>query len=181
LVGGSLAWFTSSAEVTNTFTVGNVSITLDETTGTEYLIVPGALLDKDPTVTVKAGSADCWVYVYIDNQIKLGEETYATPNVIGSEVEGAGYWVAVNAEAKPNLYRYSKKVEKSDADTPLTPVFTTVTIAPGNVLTNAKMNALDESDPNIAVTAFAIQADNIESEDADEEAWAALGPKSPES
>lgn len=74
LIGGTLAYFTDSTQVVeNTFTVGNVDITLDEAkvefdeTTEEYVaqedrteagvqykeIFPGAVLPKDPTITVK--------------------------------------------------------------------------------------------------------------------------------
>ena len=71
-VFGTLAYLTGTDTVNNTFTVGNVKITLDEakvtTDGTpvegadrvkanEYHLLPGHTYTKDPTVTVKA-SAD---------------------------------------------------------------------------------------------------------------------------
>ena len=56
-VGGTLAWLKdATTPVTNTFTVGDVGITLKETTGDEYQMIPGSVLDKDPTVTVEANS-----------------------------------------------------------------------------------------------------------------------------
>jgi predicted ribosomally synthesized peptide with SipW-like signal peptide len=65
-VGGTLAYLSAQTdEVTNVFTVGNVSITLEETTGDNYKMVPGETLDKDPTITVKADSEDCWLFVKV--------------------------------------------------------------------------------------------------------------------
>ncbi|MGN1231703.1 MAG: hypothetical protein ACI4TP_07365, partial [Anaerotignum sp.] len=43
------------------YTYGDINIELEETTGTTYEIVPGNDLTKDPKVTVKAGSEDCWL------------------------------------------------------------------------------------------------------------------------
>ena len=41
IIGGSVAWLTAtSQEVVNTFTVGDISINLSETTGTSYKFVP---------------------------------------------------------------------------------------------------------------------------------------------
>ncbi|MBQ3180970.1 MAG: hypothetical protein IJB55_06435 [Firmicutes bacterium] len=66
-VGGTLAWLTDESEaVSNTFTVGDVQIALEETTGNEYKMTPGVTLPKDPTVTVKAGSEDCYVFVKVE-------------------------------------------------------------------------------------------------------------------
>ena len=75
-VMGTMAYLTSTDKVENTFTVGNVKITLDEakvdTDGTlaapaervkanSYKLLPGHTYTKDPTVTVKAGSESSYV------------------------------------------------------------------------------------------------------------------------
>ena len=75
-VMGTMAYLTSTDKVENTFTVGNVTITLDEakvnTDGTpaapaervkanEYKLLPGHTYTKDPTVTVKAVSESSYV------------------------------------------------------------------------------------------------------------------------
>ena len=73
---GTMAYLTSTDKVENTFTVGNVKITLDEAKveadGTavtpaervkenNYKLLPGHTYTKDPTVTVKAGSESSYV------------------------------------------------------------------------------------------------------------------------
>lgn len=60
VVGASLAYFSDTKTATNTFTMGNVKITLDETditnpdgkrvTSNEYDVYPGAVVAKDPVV-----------------------------------------------------------------------------------------------------------------------------------
>lgn len=75
-VMGTMAYLTSTDKVENTFTVGNVTITLDEakvnTDGTpvtpaervkanEYKLLPGHTYTKDPTVTVIKGSESSYV------------------------------------------------------------------------------------------------------------------------
>ena len=72
-VGATLAYLTDTAEVVNTFTVGNVQIDLNETdvdgkNGTkenDYHLVPGATYVKDPTVTVKANSEPAYVRMLV--------------------------------------------------------------------------------------------------------------------
>lgn len=85
-IGGTLAYLTAKTDaVTNTFTVGNVAITLDEakvekgngdtwiatpgadrvTENTYTGVYPGAELPKDPTVTVGANSSDTYVRVKV--------------------------------------------------------------------------------------------------------------------
>lgn len=71
-IGVTIAYMvTSSNTVKNTFTAGNVEIMLTETTGTEYKLTPGVTLKKDPTITVKQGSDDCWVFVEVKQDSKL--------------------------------------------------------------------------------------------------------------
>lgn len=75
-VAGTMAYLTSSDEVVNTFTVGNVAITLDEakanTDGSlvegadrvqanSYKLLPGHTYAKDPMVTVLDGSEESYV------------------------------------------------------------------------------------------------------------------------
>lgn len=69
IIGGTLAYFTDSKAQTNTFTSGNVAITLDEVkvdgTGRTseaqtYKLYPGMEVTKDPTITV-TGSENAWV------------------------------------------------------------------------------------------------------------------------
>ena len=59
IVGASLAYFTDTKTATNTFTMGDVKIKLDETNvnggdrtivGNDYSVFPGAVVTKDPIV-----------------------------------------------------------------------------------------------------------------------------------
>ena len=82
-VAGSLAFFTDTDAVTNTFSVGDIDIELDEapvdadgkeTTGNRvtensYKLLPGHKYDKDPTVHIMPNSVDCYVFVRVDNQL----------------------------------------------------------------------------------------------------------------
>lgn len=73
VTGGTLAWLTSTTgPVTNTFTVGDINITLDETTS-DYKMIPGYTITKDPKVTVKAGSEACYLFVKIDESATLDD------------------------------------------------------------------------------------------------------------
>lgn len=66
-VAGTFAYLTAKTEsITNTFTAGNIEITLGETTGSDYKMVPGTTIAKDPKVTVLANSEDCWLFVKVE-------------------------------------------------------------------------------------------------------------------
>ena len=77
-VFGTVAWLTDTAgPVNNVFSVGNVKIGLTETT-TEFKMVPGIDIDKDPVVTVKANSEDAWLFVKVEENASLASYlTYA--------------------------------------------------------------------------------------------------------
>ena len=67
-VGGTIAYLTdTTAPITNTFTVGDIGdLTLTETTGTNYTIIPGASISKDPVVAyVSDTNNDVAVYVFV--------------------------------------------------------------------------------------------------------------------
>ena len=80
-VMGTLAYLTDSTEVVNTFTMGNVDITLDEAevtpdgtpvdpakrteAGNKYKLIPGKTYTKDPTVTVVKGSEASFVRMLV--------------------------------------------------------------------------------------------------------------------
>lgn len=80
-IGGTLAWLQASTNsVTNTFTVGDIALTLKEspyniTTNTygnpaenvnnSYPLIPGNQYKKDPVVTVTANSEACYLFVRV--------------------------------------------------------------------------------------------------------------------
>ena len=147
-VAGTLAWLTDKTEpVVNTFTVGDINIELKETTGETYKMVPGIELVKDPTVTVKAGSEACWLFVKV---VKSGNfDDFMT-------FEMADGWIALSGHAGV----YYRNVDATNADTGFdvlkdnkVMVFETVT---KTMLEGAKTNA-----PTLTFTAYAVQKDGI--------------------
>lgn len=170
---GTMAYLTDTAEVKNTFTVGNVAITLDEakvdvngvevTPATrvaenEYKLMPGHEYIKDPTVHVAAGSEDCFLFVKVKNGIS-GIETKTEANTIAAQM-AANHWKAVDGVA--NVYVYAEDtnptVVQAGADKL---VFANFTID-GNV------NTFEENVKDIVVTAYAIQADGFANKTASE-------------
>lgn len=77
-VAGTVAYLTSKDTVTNTFTVGNIQINLDEAnvattddttdrteTGNAYHLLPNQTYTKDPTVWVKEGSEEAYIRMIV--------------------------------------------------------------------------------------------------------------------
>lgn len=158
VAGGTLAWLTAeSQEVQNTFTVGDITIKLDETTKGDtadgkYKIVPGGKSAKDPTVTVEAGSEECYVYVLIENEVRFGEQILAMPNI-----NTATEWVEVDTDKTTgkSLYRYKTTVDATNAAVKI-PVFTEVSYN-GEHITEANIASLEGK--TITVKAYAHQSD----------------------
>ena len=163
---GTMAYLTDTTSVTNTFTVGNVAITLDEAdvdnstqgadrdTANRYHLLPGKTYTKYPTIHVQANSEDCFLFVKVENGISGIEDS---TNSVASQMEKHG-WTKV----KENVYVYGPlaaptKVMKS-ADVTNVNVFDNFTIA--GTVDNTTLAANNGS--SIVVTAYAIQADGFD-------------------
>lgn len=173
---GTLAYLTDQDEVKNTFTAGQVGITLDETKvnpdGTpipdenpvksnEYTLVPGQSYTKDPTVTIDPDSQESWLFVKVLNGIKEFEASGAT--TIASQMAANG-WTLVSGET--DVYVYKDKVNGATAPVP---VFDSFTMAEDADITSTSVTP----QTTVTVTAYAIQAAGLATA---QDAWAALNP-----
>lgn len=159
VVGGTLAWLTDrTAEVKNTFTVGDINIGLTETT-TDYKMVPGNAIAKDPTVTVKANSEACWLFVKVTESENL--DTFIT------------YAIAEGWTALPGVDGvYYREVPASAADQTF-PVLAGNAVTVNNTVTKAMLTATDFANPTLTFQAYAVQKDNVASAS---DAWAKVNP-----
>ena len=73
IFGGTMAWLNrGTAPVVNTFTTANVGLDLTET-DREYIMAPGAVLDKDPKVIVDKDSASSYLFVVV-NEVNFDKD-----------------------------------------------------------------------------------------------------------
>lgn len=157
VVGGTLAWLTDqTAEVKNTFTVGDINIGLTETT-TDYKMVPGNTIAKDPTVTVKAESEACWLFVKVTESENL--DTFITYAI----AEG---WTKLQDGV------YYREVSASDADQTF-PVLAGNAVTVNSDVTKEMLTAKDFASPTLTFKAYAVQKDNVASAS---DAWAKVNP-----
>lgn len=151
-IGGTLAWLTAKSDVvTNTFTTSDIKVELKETTGTEYKMVPGQTISKDPKATVLTGSEKCYLFVKLDKS--AGFDTYLEYTIADgwTKLEGSGvtdtvYYRVVDGTNNQIGTAYS--VLKNDQ----------VTVK--GAVTKEQMNALDAEGavkPTLIVTAYASQ------------------------
>lgn len=172
-IGGTLAWITAkTTTVKNTFTVGNINLTLQEhdyvpetntlatTAATvvenkDYKIVPGMDLPKDPFVTVKADSEACWLFVKVEKSDNwLEGMTYEMDKTVGWTELSANsgiYWIKVDATTKDTDFNIleGKTVDVSENITK-------------DILNDLKSN------PTLSFTAYAVQQNGLTTADA---AW----------
>lgn len=166
---GTMAYLTSQASVTNTFTVGQVKITLDEakveTDGTpvtpaervtenEYHLIPGKSYTKDPTIHVDAASEDCYLFVKVENGISAYEAA-ATDGTIAQQVAANG-WTALTGVDNVYYKEYDKDAQTVVADYPVFAEFK----VDGNA---NNVTGWDEiaTTANITVTGYAVQAEGF--------------------
>lgn len=113
-IGGTMAYLTSVTDpITNTFTVGNVALELKETKGTgndtskNFTVSPGTSVAKDPTVTVKANSEKCYVFVKVEEANNDADQIVWGVRDDWDPVEGetnVWYQVVDSATADQNFY-----------------------------------------------------------------------------
>ena len=175
-IGATIAYLTDTEAVTNTFVVGKVEISLDEsdvyefgqenipagkTHGekidnairvqeNEYKLFPGKTYDKDPIVHVNAESEDCYVFVQVLNEIAAIEDDTTIANQIA-----ANGWTKLAGETVEGDVYY-KVSNKADTDRELE-VFQTVKIK--STVDNTTLAAYAAK--TVKVTAYAIQKDGF--------------------
>lgn len=169
--GATFAWLTAKTDpVVNTFTYGDINIDLAESTGSDYKIIPGVDIGKDPKVTVKAGSEACWLFVKVDEE-NWPELTYV--NKDGKAVRKVNYAIAdgwtKGDGTKIPANVYYREVDANDADQEF-PVLKDNKITVSDTLTKIDIKDILTTTPKLSITAYAIQKDGM---DTAAMAWAA--------
>ncbi len=160
VVGATLAWLTSTSDtVVNTFTISGITVNLTETTGTEYKMVPGYDIEKNPKATVVSGSEECWLFVKLEKSVNFDE--YLT-------YEMADGWTKV--EGTTNVY--ARKVESANIGTAYS-VLKGDKVTVKDTVTSGMMATAASAKPTLTVTAYASQLHKNATEDfTAAQAWA---------
>ena len=175
-VSATLAYlFKQSETVTNTFSVGNVDISLDEAdvdnstpdkdrdTENKYKLTSGATLAKDPTVHVSKYSEESYIFVkvVVTDAVKNVLVDDSDTGSIASQM--ASNWKPLDGEA--NVYYYKDTVSGLNPDGTAgnkevdLVVFNTISVKKS--ATGAQLAQAAVAGESISVTAYAIQADTI--------------------
>lgn len=181
VVGGTVAWLTTrTEEVVNTFTYGDINITLEETdtdqdgdgdpNTNDYEMIPGSDIGKDPKVTVLKGSEACYLFVKLVESENFDDfMTYAI----------ADGWNAMDG-VDGVYYREVEDLSEAAEDS-VFGVLKDDQVSVRSEVTKEQLNALDaipgQNDyPTLTITAYAVQKANIATV---ADAWAALNSETP--
>lgn len=155
VAGGTVAWLVAKTEpVVNTFTYGNIDITLTEAAGgadKQFKIIPGTNIEKDPKVTVEAGSEDCWLFV------KVVEENWPTA-ALEDGTRKVSYAIADGwtlVDGQDNVYYREVKAADTVREFP---------VLEGNIVTVSDQltkGDIQATPPKLTFTAYAVQQENI--------------------
>ncbi len=164
-VGGTVAWLVAKTDpVVNTFTYGDINIDLTETkpTNQQAKIIPGVDIEKDPKVTVKAGSEACWLFVKVEE-----EGTFVANKVTYSVDDG---WTKGNGTKIPeNVYYRAVDAVTTDTDFAV--------LKDNKIYVREELSKSDiqsiTTQPKLTFTAYAVQKDGMADAAA---AWAAANP-----
>lgn len=151
-IGGTIAYLTDKTDtITNTFTVGNVDITLTEEGAKDHAqnfhVYPGEVKDKIAYVEVEEGSENCFVYVKAEAE-NMDEISWGMSDD----------WTLVTGE--DDVWYYNKSVT----------VETSLYLLDGNHVTVGENVTEFEQVPTLKFTAYAVQSDGFDDANA---AWAA--------
>ena len=165
-VGGTVAWLVAKTDpVVNTFTYGDINITLTETKpeNKQAKIIPGVDIEKNPKVTVKAGSEACWLFVKVD------EENW--PDFKDGDTRKVSYAIADGWTALTDVPGvYYREVPAATADTDFAILRDNV-VTVSSTLTKTEVNSVISIQPKLTFTAYAVQQAGINTA---AEAWAKI-------
>lgn len=166
VIGGTISWLTDTTDsVTNTFVKGgDIDIDLDETTGENYEMIPGAEIDKDPFVTFKAGSVASWVFVKVDEDLGAWAGLGNFKTFLDYQIDPA--WTLVPGTT--NVYYIQAAATSTDV---IYPVLLNDTVTVSDGVTDAMMDMLGQA-PTLTFTAYAIQQEGFTTAAA---AWGEFG------
>ena len=151
---GTVAYMTDSDTVTNTFPVGNINITVDEENvdgipdengniiperdrQNNYPLIPGLVQIKDPTMTVHAGSEECYVRFRVEltgyAALKAIRPALTDEQLLTQFVSINSDWTltgtpVVNGNVVTYEYRHAVEVDASTEAQTLQPLFNTFTV-----------------------------------------------------
>lgn len=157
VVGTTFAWLMDkTATVENTFTVGDIEISLAESDNLDLKMVPGKKITKDPKVTVEADSEACWLFVKIDETNNTFIKDGSTQKFVTYTV--ANGWTALAGQAGV----YYRSIDATTAASGITySVLADDQVVINTAATATDLEAANTNKPVLAFTAYAVQSEGV--------------------
>lgn len=144
-IGGAIAYLTSRTEkVENTFSIGDISISLSESDDLDLQLIPRTTLKKDPKITVEDGSVNCYLFVELEKSENL--DTFVN-------YELASGWLPVG-DSYPNIYYREVTTEE-------TPVTYSILKDDQVTIKDYTKNDISSVKPTLSFVGYAIQKTEI--------------------
>ena len=151
VVGGTLAWLIDKTDpVTNTFTYGDINITLAESENLDLKMIPGYTITKDPKVTVLAGSEKCYLFVKVEKFNNF--DNFMTYDMATGWTQGDGTNIPSNV--------YYRVVNASTANQEFGVLKDDQVTVSGDVTKTMLNNLTEATYPTLTFTAYACQFNN---------------------
>ena len=153
VVGGTLAWLIDKTDpVTNTFTYGDINITLAESENLDLKMIPGYTITKDPKVTVLAGSEKCYLFVKVEKFNNF--DNFMTYDM------AAGWTQLKDASENPVPGVFYRIVDTADMGTAYSVLANDQVTVSGDVTKTMLNNLTEATYPTLTFTAYACQFNN---------------------
>lgn len=161
-IGSTIAWLKDqTSTIKNTFTTAKVDIDLTEPIGEEndyeFIMSPGAAIDKDPKITVKTNSVDSYIF------IKITESSNFDDYLSYELAEG---WFAL--DGVENVYYRSYTSSESDV---VYPILKNDQVLVTEDVTYEELYDLYGNYPTLSFTAYAVQMEDGKDKFTVLEAW----------
>ena len=163
--GATFAYlYVNTDPLVNTFTYGDINITLTETTGNSYKMIPGNEIPKDPTVTVEKGSEACWLFIKLEAD--NNPDTFLTYSL-------ADGWTALDGPTGVYYREVADLTADSATDAVIPVLLNNKVTVKSDVLKTQLALLTDSTLPKLTFTAYAVQKANVDTAAA---AWAIANP-----
>jgi len=175
VVGGTVAWLIASPDpLVNTFTYGDIDITLTETdtaldedndpNTNDYKMLPGEEIIKDPKVTVMAESESNWLFVKLEKSENFDSFMEYEMAV---DTEGNAIWTELTGVE--GVYFRAVQAEEVESENIVFHVLKDDIVKVKESVTKEMLNALDPEGqpatyPTLTVSAYAVQYSGFEPE-----------------
>lgn len=189
-VGATVAYLTSQDSVVNTFTVGKVGITMDETDvdengvaiegadrvdNNEYKLMPGHTYTKDPTIHIEDTTEESYLALTVAiTNASASDALFGGSNIeeilVGLDLDKWTVSSTVTNDVRNYILVYNETISGSTADIV---VFNQVKV-PGTI-TNEQLDTLNNT--TMTINAYAVQKDGFTSANAAlNAAWPTIFP-----